>query len=393
MPASSTRDVGKSIATIRRARRLTQAELACAAFLSLSTIKAIERGARTPSDDALDSIAAALAVDPSHIVSGNTRTESRVHAAIPSISAAIAAYDIPTDPPAVPLDELHSAVHEAVNWRLGAQYALIAKHIPTLLDQTLRTLHHSTGAQRHRAAQLLASTARTADATAFKYGHHDLSARLVELMRWAALQSEDPLTEATAAYVRTETFFAARAHTAGLRALQNAIDASPSPRGREAIASLGALHMRAAVIAGRAGDGDAADLHLDEARRLGDRIPEGKYLGTAFGPDSVRAHEVSVAVSLGSDHVSRALDVAREWTPPSDLPAERQSGFWIELARAQLWAGLADDSFESLKVARLIAPQHTREHPWARDTAATLRRLKRADAETLTAFAEWVGAI
>jgi hypothetical protein len=151
--------------------------------------------------------------------------------------------------------------------------------------------------------------------------------------------------------------------------------------------------MRAAVIAGRAGDGDAADLHLDEARRLGDRIPEDEYQGTAFGPDSVRAHEVSVAVSLGSDHVSRALDVAREWTPPSDLAAERQSGFWIELARAQLWAGLADDSFESLKVARLIAPQHTREHPWARDTAGTLRRLKRADAETLTSFAEWVGAV
>ncbi|MEW2420425.1 helix-turn-helix transcriptional regulator [Streptomyces nigra] len=393
MPAPSTRDVGRSIATIRHARRLTQADLAAAAFLSLSMIKAIERGARTPSDDALDSIAAALAVDPSHIVSGRTRTDSRVHAAIPSISAAIAAYDIPTDPPTTPLHQLHAAVDEAVNWRLGAQYAQIATHIAALLEQTLSTLHHASGAQRPQAARLLASTARTADAAAFKYGHHDLSARLVELMRWAALQSEDPLTEATAAYVRTETFFAARAHNAGLRALHSAIDTTPSPRDREAIAVLGSLHMRAAVIAGRAGDSDAADLHLDEARTLGDRIPEGEYRGTAFGPDSVRAHEVSVAVSLGGEHVSRALDVAREWTPPSDLPAERQSGFWIELARAQLWAGLADDSFESLKVARLIAPQHTREHPWARDTAATLRRLKRADAETLTSFAEWVGAV
>lgn len=80
-------------------------------------------------------------------------------------------------------------------------------------------------------------------------------------------------------------------------------------------------------------------------------------------------------------------------TPAEHLSAERQSGFWIELARAQLWAGLADDSFESLKVARLIAPQHTREHPWVAETAATLRRLKRADAETLTNFAEWAGAI
>ncbi|MGW3635912.1 hypothetical protein ACWD7F_38395, partial [Streptomyces sp. NPDC005122] len=83
----------------------------------------------------------------------------------------------------------------------------------------------------------------------------------------------------------------------------------------------------------------------------------------------------------------------RPWKPPADLPAERRSGFYIELARAQLWAGLFDDSFESLKVARHIAPQHTREHRWAREDTATLRRLKRADAETLTSFAEWIGAL
>lgn len=102
---------------------------------------------------------------------------------------------------------------------------------------------------------------------------------------------------------------------------------------------------------------------------------------------------MSVAVSLGGDHVGRALDVAEEWKPGDDLPQERRSGFYIELARAQLWSGRSDDAFESLKVARHIAPQHTREHPWAREDAATLRRLKRADAESLTSFAEWIGAV
>ncbi|MBQ1116586.1 transcriptional regulator, partial [Streptomyces sp. C3-3] len=160
----------------------------------------------------------------------------------------------------------------------------------------------------------------------------------------------------------------------------------------QTIAARGALHMRAAVIAGRAGQGDAADEHLDEARLLGDRVREGIYQGTAFGPDSVRIHEVSVAVSLGDGHVGRAFDVAREWAPPAEMPAERRSGFYVELARAQLWGGMADDAFESLKVARRIAPQHTREHPWVREDAATLRRLKRADAESLTNFAEWCHA-
>ena len=393
MPTNTPREVGQRIAAVRHAKRMTQAELARAAFMSLSMLKKIERGDRYPSDDTLDSIAAALGVDPGRIVTGDTRSDSRVHAAFPAISAALASYDIPMDAPERTLPELRDAVSEAVGWRLGAQYTRIAKHAPVLLDDVLSAFHHSVGADRLVAAQLVAATARTVDAVAFKYGQHDLSARLVDLMRWAAQQTENPLTEASAAYVRTEVFFVARAHSAGLRALEHAIDASPAATGRVESASRGALHMRAAVIAGRAGDAAAAATHLGEARRLGDMLPEDEYGGTAFGPDSVRAHEVSVAVSLGQDHVQQALDVAKEWTPPKDLPAERQSGFWIELARAQLWAGRADDAFESLKVARLIAPQHTREHPWARETAATLRRLKRSDAESLTHFAEWIGAV
>lgn len=393
MPNASRREVGQRIATIRHARRMTQADLARAAYVSLATIKGIERGARSPSDDTLDSIAAALGIDPSRIVTGSTRTDSRVHAGLPEISAAIVAYDIPPDTRPRPLPELGEDVGRMVQWRLAAQYARIAEHAPRLLTDTLAALHHTTGAEQLRAAHLLATAARSADAVAFKFGARDLSARLVELMRWAAGQTEDRIAQATAAYVRTETFFAARAHTLGLRALEQAIDDSPSPLSQTSTAARGSLHMRAAVIAGRADDEDAATLHLDEARRLGDSVPEAAYDGTQFGPDSVRAHEVSVAVSLGQDHLQRALDVADEWTPPDSLPEERQSGFWIELARAQVWAGRPDDAFESLKVARFIAPQHTREHPWARDSAATIRRLKRADAESLTSFAEWIGAV
>ncbi|MGX8905468.1 hypothetical protein ACR820_09615 [Streptomyces netropsis] len=147
--------------------------------------------------------------------------------------------------------------------------------------------------------------------------------------------------------MRTETYFAARAHAQGLRALETAIDASPGPSNAESIAARGALHMRAAVIAGRAGDASAAKDHLT---------------------------------------------TAREWVPPDSLPEERRSGFYIELARAQLWAGRPDDAFASLKTARRIAPQHAREHAWVREDAATLRRLKRGDAESLTRFAEWCQA-
>jgi transcriptional regulator with XRE-family HTH domain len=387
------REVGRRIAATRHARRMTQGQLADAAFVSLSMLRKIEQGTRFPGDDTLDALAAALNVDPSRLLTGHQQTDSRVQDALPAVSAVIAAHDDPDDGPVRPLHRLQQAVDEAVDWRLAAQYIQISRSIPALLAELARALHTVPPAERIDIASLLVSAYRCADAVAFKFGARDLSARLVDLMRTTAPTAEDRLLEASVAYVRTETFFAARAHGPGLRALEQAIDTSPPPDTPPAAAARGSLHMRAAVIASRASNPDAADTHLNEARRLGDSVREDVYLGTAFGPDSVRVHEVSVAVSLGDDHVQRALDVASEWKPPIDLPAERRSGFYIELGRAQLWAGLADDAFESLKVARRIAPQHTRGHQWAREDAATLRRLKRADAESLTSFAEWIGAV
>lgn len=394
MSADSPHEVGERIAARRRARRLTQTGLATASHVSYATVRAIERGARRPSDEVLEAIAAALEVDATQLRAGYVGTERRVHRALPDLSAVIAGYDIPQGPPARTPDELADAINMAVGWRLAAQYGRIAAGIPDLLRDAIRYAHTARGAEQQTAARMLAAAARTADAIAFKYGERDLSARLIDLMRWASDRAEDPLVQAATAYVRTEVFFAARAHAVGLAALEQAIEASPAPASRPEAAARGALHMRAAVIAGRDGNVSSADTHLKYARQLGDQVAcEGVYLGTTFGPDSVRIHEVSVAVSLGRDQVDRALRVATEWKPPASLPAERRSGFYVELARAQDWAGLHADAFESLKVARAAAPQHTREHPWAREVAGSLRRFHRADAESLSHFAHWIGAV
>lgn len=384
--------LGQRIATARRTRRMSQDALARAAHVSLSMLRKVEQGARVPGDDTLEAIAGALGMDPGRLLPGHDPSGSRMRDSLPSISAAIAAYDIDLGTPAPPLARLPAQVDEAMTYRLASQYSRLAAIAPALLTDAVAALHASTGPDRQSAARLLTSAARSADAVAYKAGGRDLSARLIDLMRWAANQAEDPLLEAMCSYVRAETFFAARAHSAGLRALETAIDAAPAG-GAKASATLGSLHMRAAVLAARDGNADAATSHIGEARTLGDAVPEGVYQGTAFGPESVRIHQVSLAVSLGGDHIATALSLAREWKPSGDLPAERRSGFYIELAVGQLAAGRTDDAFESLKVARSIAPQHTREHPWARETAGTLRRLKRADADSLTSYAEWIGAV
>ncbi|MFJ7266672.1 helix-turn-helix domain-containing protein [Streptomyces sp. NPDC099050] len=384
---------GQRIAARRQSRRMTQRDLATAAHLSLSMIRHIEQGHRQPSTSALGSIAASLGVDPARLDPAYVGTAHRVHAALPAISASIAGYDIRLDPPARHREELRRAVAAAVVQRLAAQYGLIAGTAPALLRDTLALLHYSAGEQREDAARLVAAAGRCADAVAYKCGAHDLSARLIDVMRWAAVQSADPVLLASVAYTSAETYLAAHAYRVGQAALEQALDASPAPVTDAAAAARGALFMRTAVVAARAGAAGAAYEHLARASVLAGGLAEGVYLGTAFGPSSVRIHEVAVAVSLGQDHIGRALDVARTWKPGSEVPAERQSGFCVEVGRAQLWAGRPDAAFESLKVARRLAPQHVREHPWAREDVEKIRRIKRADAESLSSFAEWIGAV
>ncbi|MBQ0863372.1 helix-turn-helix domain-containing protein [Streptomyces sp. RK75] len=393
MPVDPRWGVGERVAAARGLARMTQKELADASGVSYSMVRAIERGARMPGEDVLDALADALGVDPGRLLGHRGPTDSRVHDEIPELSRVIAAYDLPEDGPVRPLEELRGAVSKVTDWRVGAQYLRIARTVPGLLDELARAFDRANGADRPEIARLLVSGYRTADAVAYKFGYRDLSARLVELMRWAAPTAEDPLLDAAVAYVRTETYFAAQAHEPGLRALETALDTAPRTSGAAEVAARGTLHLRAAIVAGHAGREDTAMMHIGEARRCADAVPEAVYYGTAFGPSSVRVHEVSLAVSLGDRHLQRALDIAHEWAPPRDLPAERRSGFYIEVGRAQLWAGLADDAFESLKVARRIAPQHARDHKWVREDIATLRRLKRADREDLSNYAGWCRAV
>jgi hypothetical protein len=116
--------------------------------------------------------------------------------------------------------------------------------------------------------------------------------------------------------------------------------------------------MRAAAVVGRAGKADTAVDHLSEARLAAQRAPDGVYMGTTFGPSSVRIHELAVAVELGSNPAM--IQRAANWNPPHHLPAERRSHYFIDLARAQLDLGHHEDSYRCLETARQVAPQHTR---------------------------------
>ena len=239
MPSIVYRGVGPRIAYERRIASLTQADLARAAGIALGTLRKIERGERGISDALLDAVATALDLDPARLLPDKERPDDRVHQAMPALSAVLAEYEAPEDGPCRDLSALGEAVRSVVTQRLGAQYIRIARTVPDLLAELCRALQTAATDDRPAVARLLVDACRAADAIAFKYGARDLSARLIDLMRWAAGQTADPLVEATVAYVRTETYFAARAHAAGLRALERAADLVPRSDRPTALAARG----------------------------------------------------------------------------------------------------------------------------------------------------------
>ncbi len=237
----------------------------------------------------------------------------------------------------------------------------------------------SSDAYRCKIASMLVQAYRAADAIADKFGFYDLSGRLIEIMRLAAEKSGDLLATAVVGYVRAETFFASGQLARGRRLLEQAANNVSPGVSKHAAADHGALHMRAAVIAARAGLSEYAEDHLTEARNAASRLMERIYSGTAFGSASVRIHDVSVALDLAVPEM--ALRAAAGWRPPDNVPAERKSHYYIDIGRAQSQIECPEAALEAFRVAYTIAPEHVRAHP---QVIETLTELKRSGALAVT---------
>ncbi|MEU5973796.1 helix-turn-helix transcriptional regulator [Streptomyces sp. NPDC047315] len=105
MPAPNAREVGLRVAYQRGLSRprMTQQQLADRAGVHVGTLRKIERGARGASDAVLSAIADALGIDISVLLGAHDRSAGRVRAALPGLSAVLAAYDLPDDGPVRPL--------------------------------------------------------------------------------------------------------------------------------------------------------------------------------------------------------------------------------------------------------------------------------------------------
>lgn len=393
MPQSINEHTGARIARTRKSRHLTQRDLATRSLVSYSTLTKVEQGHIPASPSVLGALARALSVSVNDLTGQPYLEELRhdqLDALIQPIREALDIYDLGPDPEVAPrgLDELHVDAQRLCALVRATDLKAAATELPSLIHEATAAAYVQSS---DRAWQILASTYRTAYDITTKLGFSDLCTVALDRVEWAAQRGSDPVLSGMRQYMRALVYLRAAQYGTGQRLIRLGMttmqQAAPS---RERDVVTGQLHLGAAVLSARSKDGEAADGHLAEAARIAERTGEAvKTHWLAFGPTNVVVHKVSSLAER--DMYPEAVAAADGLTLPEEWPPSRVSHHHAEVARAQLWMGRTQDSFESLRKARKVAPQQTRYHPLVRETYAGLAHARRSMPESFTGFGSWLG--
>ncbi|ROQ95867.1 transcriptional regulator with XRE-family HTH domain [Streptomyces sp. 2132.2] len=394
MHSLSNDHTGARMKRLRLERHLTQQAVSDLSQVPYSTYTKTEQGVIPASPHLIAAVARALRVSVDTITGQPYATELRadeLDILIRPIRQALDVYDLGADPDIRPRAQpllIDDAEALLIAVRAG-EIKQTASRLPGLIQESTTAAHALPGRERWL---LLASLYRTSYDVASKLGYYDLAALALARMDWAAERASDAVFGGMYRYMRALTYLRDGEYRTGERlvdlGLRTLAQADPS-REREVVT--GQLHLGAAVMAGRSKDGGRAEGHLSEAERIA--AGTGEAVSTywlAFGPTNVAVHRVSVLAEL--DEYGQAAQAGRSVTIPADWPKSRRSHHYAELARAQMWTGDLDASFQNLLRARKSAPQQARYHQTVRETYAGLEAARRQLPDSFLSYGSWLGA-
>ncbi|MFE4975322.1 helix-turn-helix domain-containing protein [Kitasatospora sp. NPDC056651] len=393
MPRHTSEHTGERIAQYRKLRHLTQRELAARAHISYSMLTKVEQGAKPATPTVIAAVARALFVQTVDLTGQPYMTElqqDELDVLIQPIREALDLYDLGVDPEIAPrpTGELHSESEQLCARIRETRIKDAARALPALMIEATTAAHL---APSEKAWQVLASTYRTAYDVTTKLGYSDLSVVALDRMAWAAERASDPVVAGVRQYLRSLIYLRAGQYDIGKRLVgvgMGTLEHSADSRIRDV--AVGQLHLGAAMLAARSGDGDTAAEHIADATRIAEVTGEATRVHwLSFGPVNVAVHQVAtLAEQYRYAEAVRAADQVRI---PAEWPASRASAHIAEVARAQLWIGRLEASLKSLQLARELAPQQMRYHPMVRETVAGLVSARRSMPDTLTNLAHWAG--
>ncbi|MFE7318633.1 helix-turn-helix domain-containing protein [Streptomyces sp. NPDC057555] len=390
--------IGDRIARLRARRRLTQEGLAERAGLSVDIVRKLEQGVRrTARLSTLNSLAAALDVEPSALVGKPTTFEIRSDGEQPSVLAlrqAVAPVSEllgddpdPEDPP--DLAALQTALRSTERIRREGRMAEIGALLPQLIRDAKAVAHASTGHRAAAAHSVLAEAYQVAATTLAALGKEDAAFTALERARTAAAKGDDPHLEtvgfSTLAWVLTKQGRLADAERVALRAAERIEPGFRSPPVE--LALWGILLLRAATAAVRAERRDAVRdlLALASAAAAGLGTDRLDY-ATPFGPTNVGVAKVNFLVEM--EDSAEALRTARTVPELRALPPTWRARFHVDRALAFADLDQPDGAVAALLTAERIAPEWMRYHSTSLRLVSELRGRERRRTSPLTELAD-----
>ncbi len=385
---------GARIKRLRLERHLTQRALCELSQVPYSTLTKTEQGTLPASPHVIASVARALRVEVATVTGQPYVTELRadeLDILIQPIREALDVYDLGPDEDITPRPQqlLHDDAEALLIAVRAGDIKKVAGQLPGLLIEATTAAHLADSTEGWL---LLASFSRTAYDVASKLGYPDLATIALSRMEWAAQRGSGAVVGGMYRYMRALTYLRAGQYRTGDRLIRMGLGIlEQADPGRERDVLTGQLHLGAAVMAGRAQNGDAAEDHLTEAGRIAATTGDASDVHwLSFGPTNVAVHRVSVLAEL--DEYGAAAEAGRAITMPKSWPASRRSHHFAELARAQMWTGSLDDAFANLLRARKAAPQQARYHQTVRETYAGLEAAKRQLPDSFLSYGSWLSA-
>lgn len=302
----------ENLARIRKARDLSQEQLAASAGLAVDTVARIERAERqTTRPSTVNKLAAALGVTPSVLLGILPPARGADILGVAELRHAItASEEIPglgdfTEPAEVlPLDVLTSTAHHAWRAYVDGRHTELVHALPPLVVDARRLAHATRDDSKAAAHRVLSTAYRLGAGIAGRFGLDDLAWTSAERALHAARHSDSPDLETAISlrYLVWTLVRQGRTEDAERVAVKAAEQIEPRMLNRDPNRAgvFGNLLFNAATAAIRTGHGDRATDLLAVAQSAAVRSGQDHATEAAiFGPRVAALQAVDQAVRLG----------------------------------------------------------------------------------------------
>jgi transcriptional regulator with XRE-family HTH domain len=395
-----------NLARIRKARDLSQEQLAAAAGVAVDTVARIERAERqTTRPSTVNKLAAALGVTPSvllgilpPVAGADSADVTELRHAITATEEIPGLADFAEPAEVLPFNVIADTAHRAWRAYVDGRHTELLHALPPLLIDSRRLAHTTQDDDKAAAHRVLSTAYRLGAGIAGRFGLDDLAWTSAEHALQAARRSDSPDLETAISlrYLVWTLVRQGRTEDAERVAIKAAEQIEPRMLDRDPRRAgvFGNLLFNAASAAIRSGRGNRANDLLAVAQSAAVRSGQDHASEAAiFGPRVAGLQAVDQAVRLGDPETALRL-AERIPEARGEVPAFWEAGHRLMLAAAV--AELSDErrALTYLTEARDLAPDWVRYQPLGAATMRTLvDRAARRRGEDFAALAAHYGII